>query len=189
MKQYKQYKPRDNEKPDLTVILEGTQREKMQNRARNVVIFQLSDGPRSRKQLEDRLSVKKVPLDIQKEILDQYTSLGLINDSTFAINWTESRHRSKGLSRMAIKQELKYKKGLGEEDIATAMETLSDEDEYVRALELVTRKAPSTRRLEPQARTRRLVGMLARKGYSGSLAYRVVKEVLALEEPDPDFAD
>lgn len=185
----KPYRPRDTEKPDLTVILDGTQREKMQTRARNVVVFQLGDGPRSRKQLEDRLTVKKVPNDIQKEILDHYTSLGLINDSTFALNWTESRHRGKGLSRMAIKQELKYKKGLGEEDIAAAMETLSDEDEYKRASELVTRKAPSTKSLDKQKRVQRLVGMLARKGYSGSLAYRVVKEVLALEEPDPEFDD
>ncbi|MEU2628228.1 recombination regulator RecX, partial [Kitasatospora sp. NPDC007106] len=43
------------------------------------------------------------------------------------------------------------------------------------------RKLRTTRGLEPQARTRRLVGMLARRGYSEGLAFRVVREALGEE--------
>jgi regulatory protein len=39
----------------------------------------------------------------------------------------------------------------------------------------------STRRLDVDARTRRLVGMLVRKGYPGGLAMRVVREAIGAE--------
>jgi regulatory protein len=39
----------------------------------------------------------------------------------------------------------------------------------------------STTNLDPQVRIRRLVGMLARKGYSGSMSMRVVREAMAAE--------
>ena len=46
------------------------------------------------------------------------------------------------------------------------------------------RKLPSTRGLAPEARVRRLAGMLARKGYGAGLAFRIVKEELAEEGTD-----
>jgi regulatory protein len=39
----------------------------------------------------------------------------------------------------------------------------------------------ATRGLDPAKRTRRLLGVLARKGYSGGLAYRLVREALDAE--------
>lgn len=176
--------------PDGTqVILEGDKRERMKTRARNVVLFQLGDGARSRHQLEERLKVKGVPDDIVKEILDYYESIKLINDTEFAANWVESRHRSKGMARMAIKQEMKYKKGISEEDSLAALESITDEDEYTRATTLVEKKLRSTQRLEPQKRVQRLVGMLARKGYGAGMAYAVVKEVLSKEVMDTAEAE
>ena len=56
---------------------------------------------------------------------------------------------------------------------------IRDRIETARAL--VARKIPSTRTLPMDARVRRLVGVLARKGYSGGLALRVVREALATE--------
>jgi regulatory protein len=45
------------------------------------------------------------------------------------------------------------------------------------------------RRLEPDVRFRRLVGMLARKGYPSSTAVSVVKEALADVGAAPDVDD
>ena len=42
---------------------------------------------------------------------------------------------------------------------------------------LVAAKLASTRTLDPAARTRRLAGMLARKGYPPGLAFRVVRRI------------
>jgi regulatory protein len=47
------------------------------------------------------------------------------------------------------------------------------------ARRLVERKLRSMAGLEPQAAARRLVGMLARKGYPAGLAYEVVRTALA----------
>jgi len=51
-----------------------------------------------------------------------------------------------------------------------------DEEEVARAL--VSDKLRSVRNLDKDKATRRLVGMLARKGHSPGLAYRVVAELL-----------
>jgi regulatory protein len=50
----------------------------------------------------------------------------------------------------------------------------------------VTRRARSSAGLPTPVRMRRLVAMLNRKGYSGELAVRVVREVLAVDETDLD---
>ena len=49
------------------------------------------------------------------------------------------------------------------------------------ARSLVDRKLASTRGLTPDARVRRLAGMLARKGYPAGVAFGVVREALAAE--------
>ena len=46
--------------------------------------------------------------------------------------------------------------------------------------------AQASASLASDARTRRLVGMLARKGYAPGLAFAVVREVLASEGDMPD---
>jgi regulatory protein len=40
--------------------------------------------------------------------------------------------------------------------------------------------------LDTDKAVRRLVGMLARKGHSSGVAYRVVREELAADLPDPE---
>ena len=50
---------------------------------------------------------------------------------------------------------------------------------------LVARRRESLRGVEPQAQARRLVGLLARRGYPPGLAYQIVRESLAC----PEIAD
>ena len=55
------------------------------------------------------------------------------------------------------------------------------------ARELVRRKLRTLTRVDDQTATRRLVGMLARKGYASGLAFSVVRDELASsgrEEPE-----
>ena len=59
-----------------------------------------------------------------------------------------------------------------------AVSAVDDEDERAAARRLVERRAPGMRRLDRATATRRLMGMLARKGYNGGLAAAVVREVL-----------
>src|SRR5690606_20283403 len=60
--------------------------------------------------------------------------------------------------------------------------------------EAATARALVERRLrttsgEPEALVRKLVGMLARRGYPAGLAYRVVKEALAADARTADIAE
>ncbi|WP_345362497.1 regulatory protein RecX [Actinoallomurus liliacearum] len=157
--------------------------------AREICLRQLSFAPKTRAQLADALRRKGVPDDVAERVLGRYSEVGLIDDAAFARAWVESRHAGRGLGRRALAAELR-RRGVADETVSEAMEDLGPEQEEAAARELVARRLPGTRGLDPVKRTRRLMGMLARKGYSGGLAYRVVREALEAEGADdvPDLS-
>jgi regulatory protein len=75
---------------------------------------------------------------------------------------------------------------VADETVKEAVSALDSEQEEHRAAELVARKLAATGSMDPEKRLRRLVGMLARKGYPPGLAFRVVKEALGAEIEDLD---
>ncbi len=85
----------------------------------------------------------------------------------------------------ALAQELR-RRGVDDETAASALATLDAEDEADAARALVERKLRSTTGVAADVRVRRLVGMLARKGYGAGLAFRVVREALAQEGVEVD---
>ncbi|MDT7536954.1 MAG: regulatory protein [Actinomycetota bacterium] len=151
--------------------------------ARQICLHQLEFAPRTRAELAAVLAKKGVPDDAAEAVLGRFTEVGLIDDATFSKMWVESRHRGRGLAARALQQELR-RKGVDEETAREAAATLNPDEEAATARSLVQRKLPSTRGLAPEARVRRLAGMLARKGYSAGLAFRIVKEELEAEGED-----
>lgn len=158
--------------------------------AREVVLRQLALGPRSRGQLEAKLADREAEPELIARVLDRFEEVRLVDDAAFAEVWVRSRHRSKGLARRALGHELQQK-GVDREIAAEALEAIDGEDERTAALDLVRRRlrgrtvpggASPEARAERNKVTRRLVGMLGRKGYGGGLAFAVVKEVLAEHE-------
>ena len=142
-------------------------------------------GPRTRSQLATALAKRNVPPEAATAVLDRLTDVGLIDDAAFAAGWVESRQSGRGLARRALAHELRTK-GVADVVVAEALSTVSADDERASAEALVARKLPSTRGQAPDARLRRLAGMLARKGYSSGLAFAVVREALAAEGDDVD---
>lgn len=145
--------------------------------ARTILLRRLTAAPRSRAQLHDDLRQRGVPEDVCERVLDRFTDVGLIDDETFARMWVESRQRSRGMARPVLRQELR-RKGIEGEVAEAALAEVDPDAERARAVELVRVKARSLSRLDSQARVRRLVGMLQRRGYSGTVAFSVVREVL-----------
>ena len=145
--------------------------------ARAIVLRQLTMGPRSRAQLEDKLRAKGCPDDAAVAVLDRFTELGLIDDHAYAQMLVNSQHQSRGLARRALARELR-RKGVGEEHAEDALAQVDSADEEARARELVRKKLRTMHGLEAVVQTRRLAGMLARKGYSSSMSYRVIREEL-----------
>jgi regulatory protein len=149
--------------------------------ARSIVLRKLTAAPRTRAQLADDLRRRAVPEAVAERVLDRFTEVGLINDGAFAAEWVRSRHATRGLSRRALAHELRTK-GVDDALAAAALDELGDDDERAAAEALVAKRLPGLRRLGPQVQTRRLVGMLARKGYPGGLAMQVVRAAVA-EQP------
>lgn len=145
---------------------------------RTILLDTLTGQARTRKELADKLATREVPDDVASELLDRFTEVGLIDDSSFAQQWVESRHRSRGLAPRALAQELR-RKGVGDEDTKAALEQIDESDQRTAARALVDKKMRSMRGLDHQVATRRLAGMLARKGYGAGLAFSVVREALA----------
>lgn len=149
--------------------------------AREICLRLLTDRARTRQELASALTRKGVPDEAAAEVLDRFGEVGLIDDAAFAGQWVRSRHTHRGLGRRAIAVELR-RKGVADEVAREALAEVDTESEDRRARELVDRKLRSLAIGTPDQRAtaaRRLVGMLARKGYGASTAYRVVRAALA----------
>jgi regulatory protein len=146
--------------------------------ARAIALRMLDRQPRTRLELERAMARRGVSPDVAAAILDRFTEVGLVDDGAFAQAWVESRHHGRGLARRALSAELR-RRGVDETVLREAVATVSDEDELAAALALVERKLRSMSSLPREVQTRRLVGMLGRKGFGGQTAIAVVRQVLA----------
>jgi regulatory protein len=152
-------------------------------RARQVCLRMLTVAPRTSAQLADAMRRKGVPDEAAGAVLGRLTEVGLIDDAAFARAWVESRHHARGLSRRALTAELQ-RRGVPGEDVQAAVGALDPDEEIATARRLVVKAMTATRGRPLPVRIRRLVGLLARKGYPAPLAYRVVREALEQEGVD-----
>ncbi|WP_241238403.1 regulatory protein RecX [Nocardioides pantholopis] len=157
--------------------------------ARKILLDQLTGQARSRKELSDKLAAKAVPEDVATRLLDRFEEVGLVDDEAFARSWIASRQPGKGLARRALAQELR-RKGIEDTVAREVLDEIDPADEETAARALVRKKLRTLTRVDDATATRRLVGMLGRKGYPPGMAFSVVRDELAAagrEEPDPGF--
>ncbi len=147
--------------------------------ARKILLDQLTTRARTRAELAIKLAQRGVPDQLAARLLDRFEELGLIDDEAFARDWIEQRRRGRGLAKRALAQELRNK-GVPDELAKQALAEIDAGDEEALARQLVQGKLRSVRGLPRDKATRRLVGMLARKGHSPGVAYRVVAQALDL---------
>lgn len=157
-------------------------------RARLICLRLLTLEPRTRAQLADALHRGGIPDHIADSVLERFTDAGLIDDAAFARAWVESRHYSRGLAGRALTAELRQR-GVDDEEIREAVAELGPDADVTTARELVRRKLAATKGQPAQARMRRLARMLARKGYSPGLAFRVIREAMETDGTDADLEE
>lgn len=145
--------------------------------ARKILLDQLTGQARSRKELAERLAKKNVPDEIALRLLDRFEDVGLVDDEAFARSWIASRQPGKGLARRALAQELR-RKGIDDEIAREALDEIDPDDEEAAARRLVRKKLRSVANVPTDKATRRLVGMLARKGYPPGMSFAIVREEL-----------
>jgi SOS response regulatory protein OraA/RecX len=149
--------------------------------AREICLRLLTERARTRQELAQALRKREVPDEAANAVLERFDEVGLIDDAAFAAAWVTSRQSGRGLARRALASELRTK-GVDGEVAAAAVAEVDPQDEWDSARRLVQRRAPSMRRLDRVTAERRLVGMLARKGYGPGLAAGVVRDALAEED-------
>jgi regulatory protein len=154
--------------------------------ARTILLDALTGQARSRKELRDKLAKKDVPGELAERLLDRFTEVGLVDDEAFARSWVESRQRSRGLARRALAQELR-RKGVDDDTARRALDDLEPEQEERAARVLVRKKLRSLRGVDHATATRRLAGLLARKGYPAGLAFGIVRDELGAAEDGSDM--
>jgi regulatory protein len=155
---------------------------------RAICLRLLTAAPRTRAQLAEALRKRGVPEEAAQRVLERFSDVGLIDDEAFAEAWVSSRHAGRGLGRKALAAELRHR-GVDDDTVREAVDQLDPEQELDTARRLVARKLASTRGLAPAVRTRRLAGMLARKGYPPGLAFRVIRETLETEPLETEGLD
>lgn len=153
-----------------------------------MVLRQLTAAPRSRAQLAKKLAEKGVPEEAAAQVLDRFTEVGLVDDAAYAEVLVRSQQLTRGLGRRGLAHELRAK-GVDDATAAVALEQVDDESEETAARSLVTRRIRSMSSLAPEVQTRRLAGMLARKGYPQGLVMRVVREAVRTQDHDDEPDD
>jgi len=148
--------------------------------ARKILLDQLTGRPRSRRELSDKLAAKLVPADVATRLLDRFEEVGLVDDEAYARLWVASRGAGGGrsLARRALAQELR-RKGIDDEVARGVLDDIDPAAEEEAARVLVRKKLRTLSRVDDTTATRRLVSMLARKGYASGLAFAVVRDELS----------
>jgi regulatory protein len=120
-------------------------------------------------------------------VLDRYDEVGLIDDAAFARAWVTSRHHGRGLARRVLANELR-ERGVDSDVASEALEDLDGDTEAATARSLVERRMRGMASAAPDVVFRRLVSMLARKGYPAGVAIAAVKDALAARAATSELA-
>ena len=138
---------------------------------------------RTRAELAGQLTKRGYPDDVSTRVLDRLADVGLVDDVDFAEQWVHSRRVNAGKGKRALAAEL-HTKGVDNDVITSVLSDINPDAERDRAEELVRKKLRRENLSDEAADarvTRRLVGMLARRGFSQGMAYDVVSVELAGE--------
>jgi regulatory protein len=153
-----------------------------EEQARALCLRLLTAQSRTRAELFRQLKKRGYPADVSERVLDRLAAVGLVDDTDFADQWVRSRRANAGKSNRALATEL-HTKGVDNDVITSVLDGLGAEQE--RAEQLVRarlRRETLGQDSKDEIRvSRRLVAMLARRGFGQTMACEVVAAELAAE--------
>lgn len=150
------------------------------NKYYNLTLRFLSFRPRSKKEIKDYLSKKKVDEEVASKIIQKLEELNFLNDEEFAKWLIEQRTNFKPRSSRLIKIELKQK-GISEEIIDSQISSSEAgliSNELEKAKKIVESKIYKYKGLPKQEIFRKLGGLLMRKGFSYDVIKQSIDEAL-----------
>ncbi len=131
---------------------------------------------KSKGELLTHLKARGVEDQIAQATIFRLQEAGLVNDQEFALAWAKSRHEHKKISKRIIATELRQR-GVTQEEINHALESIDDDAEYQSAFSLAMKKYATISRLESDVQIRRIQSLLQRKGFGFPVIARVIREL------------
>jgi regulatory protein len=151
--------------------------------ARALCLRLLTARARTRAELAGQLAKRGYPDDLSARVLDRLVDVGLVDDADFAEQWVHSRRANTGKGKRALAAEL-HTKGVDNDVITAVLGGINPAAERGRAEQLVRSKLRRENLSDDTADarvSRRLVAMLARRGFGQTMAFDVVSAELAAE--------
>jgi regulatory protein len=160
-----------------------------QANARQICLQLLTTKARTRAELATALARRGIDEDTAQDVLARFSEVGLIDDTAFAESFVHSGYTYRGLGRRALVAELRGR-GVDEQTTGTAIAAVDPSAEEKMARTLVRRRLVSG---APQSdditTTRKLMSMLARRGYPEGLSRQVVRDELRAAGRDTTVLD
>jgi regulatory protein len=142
--------------------------------ARALCLRLLTARARTRAELAGQLAKRGYPDDVSTRVLDRLAGVGLVDDADFAEQWVHSRLANAAKGKRALAAEL-HTKGVDNDVITSVLDGINPAAERGRAEQLVRKKLRREDLSGDDAGVRRrLIAMLARRGFGQSMAYDVV---------------
>jgi regulatory protein len=147
-------------------------------RAKGLAYRYLAAGPRSLAELVSYLQKKEIIQDYISRVAEDLKSYSYIDERKFAATYARYLLQTKGLSRYALRFELK-RKGVSESDIEAGLEDLfggeDAENEEEVALRIARRKMESMKGVDREKARKRVTDYLRRRGYGFGVIAKVLK--------------
>lgn len=140
---------------------------------------------RARSEEEMRRSLSRAGFgeECTEATISRLREQGMLNDRTFASEWTRSRVESRPRSKRLIEHELRTR-GVSSEDVEAATSELDDE---ATARQIASRRARLMAGLDRQTCLRRLSRYLLSRGFTGeTVAHAVASAMFELEGSKPE---
>lgn len=136
----------------------------------------LAVRPRSRRELEQRLTAAGFAADEVEDVLGRLERVGLVDDADFARQLAEQQFVHKRAGRRAVTSAL-IAKGIAPELIDAVVAEAPD-DEESRAADLARAKALRMGSVDPVKAYNRLCSLLMRRGYAPEVARQAARRAL-----------
>lgn len=171
MIKYRMIKGASFTKADLEEIIAADERQ----RGYADAILYLSRKPRTIYEITQRLGEKGWSENTISDVIRRLAQEKLVDDAVYAQEWARQRVGNRGKGKLWIRHELRQK-GVAKPLIEEALGEVSEEDEYASAFQLGLKKWNSTKG-ENMDKRRKTGAFLMRRGYSGGLVSKVLREL------------
>ncbi|WP_234404956.1 regulatory protein RecX [Paenibacillus bouchesdurhonensis] len=158
-------------KVDLEEIIAADERQRSYGDA----LLYLSRKPRTAYEIALRLGEKGWSEDTVSDVIHRLMQEKLVDDAAYAQEWARQRVGNRGKGKLWVRHELRQK-GIAKPLIEDALGEVSEEEEYNSAFQLGLKKWNATKG-EFMERKRKTGAFLMRRGYSGGLVSKVIREL------------